>query len=72
MQTPAFEETRPADSLLRHAASGLGKAYKDLAVAELAVSPGDVVLDQGCGPGRIRLHSIRRTYTALAANPVIF
>jgi ubiquinone/menaquinone biosynthesis C-methylase UbiE len=51
MQTPAFEETRPADYLLRHAASGLGKAYKGLAVAELAVSPGDVVLDLGCGPG---------------------
>jgi ubiquinone/menaquinone biosynthesis C-methylase UbiE len=51
MQTPAFEETRPADYLLRHAASDLGKAYKGLAVAELAVSPGDVVLDLGCGPG---------------------
>src|SRR5579862_2620988 len=51
MQTPAFEETRPADYLLRHAASDLGKAYKGLAVAELAVSPGDLVLDLGCGPG---------------------
>src|SRR5580692_6169857 len=51
MQTPAFEETRPADYLLRHAASDLGKAYKGLAVAELAIRPGDVVLDLGCGPG---------------------
>ena len=51
MQTPAYEETRPADYLLRHAASDLGKAYKGLAVAELAVRPGDVVLDLGCGPG---------------------
>src|SRR5580692_4667766 len=51
MQTPAFEETRPADYLLRHAASNLGKAYKGLAVAELAIRPGDVVLDLGCGPG---------------------
>jgi ubiquinone/menaquinone biosynthesis C-methylase UbiE len=51
MQTPVYEETRPADYLLRHAASDLGKAYKGLAVAELAVSPGDVVLDLGCGPG---------------------
>ena len=51
MQTPAFEETRPADYLLRHATSDLGRAYKGLAVAELAASPGDVVLDLGCGPG---------------------
>lgn len=51
MQPPVYEETRPADYLLRHAASDLGKAYKGLAVAELAVSPGDVVLDLGCGPG---------------------
>jgi ubiquinone/menaquinone biosynthesis C-methylase UbiE len=51
MQTPAFEETRPADYLLRHAASDVGKAYKRLAVAELAISPGEVVLDLGCGPG---------------------
>ncbi len=51
MQTPAFEETRPADYLLRHAASDLGRAYKSLAVAELAIRPGDVVLDLGCGPG---------------------
>ena len=55
MQTPAFEEafeeTRPADYLLRHAASDLGRAYKALAVAELAVIPGDVVVDLGCGPG---------------------
>jgi ubiquinone/menaquinone biosynthesis C-methylase UbiE len=51
MQTPAFEETRPADYLLRHAASDLGKAYKSLAVAELAISPGEIVLDLGCGPG---------------------
>ena len=51
MQTPAFEETRPADYLLRHAASDLGRVYKGLAVAELAVRPGDVVLDLGCGPG---------------------
>jgi ubiquinone/menaquinone biosynthesis C-methylase UbiE len=51
MQTPAFEETRPADYLLRHAASDLGKAYKRLAVAELAISPGETVLDLGCGPG---------------------
>jgi len=51
MQTPAFEETRPADYLLRHTASDLGRAYKSLAVAELAIRPGDVVLDLGCGPG---------------------
>jgi ubiquinone/menaquinone biosynthesis C-methylase UbiE len=51
MQTPVYEEARPADYLLRHAASDLGRAYKGLAVAELAVSPGDVVLDLGCGPG---------------------
>jgi ubiquinone/menaquinone biosynthesis C-methylase UbiE len=51
MQTPAFEETRPADYLIRHATSDLGKAYKHLAIAEMAISPGDVVLDLGCGPG---------------------
>lgn len=51
MQPPTFEETRPADYLIRLAASGLGKAYKSFAVAEMAIRPGDVVLDLGCGPG---------------------
>jgi ubiquinone/menaquinone biosynthesis C-methylase UbiE len=51
MQPSTFEETRPADYLIRLAASGLGKAYKGLATLEMAIRPGDVVLDLGCGPG---------------------
>lgn len=52
MQPPqAFEETRPADYLMRLAASDIGKAYKEFAVRELAIGSGDVVLDLGCGPG---------------------
>jgi len=52
MQPPqVFEETRPRDYLTRIAASGIGQAYKDLAVSELAILAGDVVVDLGCGPG---------------------
>lgn len=51
MQTPVFEETQPADYLTRLAASDLGKAYKAIAAGEMAVRPGDTVLDLGCGPG---------------------
>ena len=46
-----FEEARPADYLMRAAASDLGKAYKGIAAGEMAIRPGDVVLDLGCGPG---------------------
>jgi ubiquinone/menaquinone biosynthesis C-methylase UbiE len=49
--TLRFEQARPADYLLRLAASELGRAYKSLAVSELGISPGDTVLDLGCGPG---------------------
>jgi SAM-dependent methyltransferase len=51
MQTPVFEETHPADYLTRLAASDLGKAYKAIAAQEMAIRPGDAVLDLGCGPG---------------------
>lgn len=51
MQAPAFEETRPSDYLMRLAASDLGRSYKSLAVSELAIRAGDVVVDLGCGPG---------------------
>jgi ubiquinone/menaquinone biosynthesis C-methylase UbiE len=51
MQPQTFEEARPADYLMRLAASDLGKAYKSLAVSEMAIRPGDVILDLGCGPG---------------------
>jgi ubiquinone/menaquinone biosynthesis C-methylase UbiE len=51
MPTPVFEEARPADYLARAAASDLGKAYKGIATGEMAIRPGDVVLDLGCGPG---------------------
>jgi ubiquinone/menaquinone biosynthesis C-methylase UbiE len=42
------------DYLLRLAASDLGRADKSLAAGELAIRPGDVVLDLGCGPGADR------------------
>lgn len=51
MKSPAFEETQPADYLIRAATSDLGRAYKDVAAAEMAICPGDTVLDLGCGPG---------------------
>ncbi len=46
-----FEDVRPDDYLMRIAASRLGRAYKNLAVAELGIDAGDVVVDLGCGPG---------------------
>ena len=51
MQTPVFEEARPDDYLTRAATSELGRAYKATAAQRMAVRPGDVVLDLGCGPG---------------------
>jgi ubiquinone/menaquinone biosynthesis C-methylase UbiE len=52
MQPPqVFEETRPRDYLMRIASSSVGRAYKDLAVTELAIRADDVVLDLGCGTG---------------------
>jgi len=51
MQTPVFEETRPAEYLTRAATSDLGRAYKGIAVAQMAIRPGEVILDLGCGPG---------------------
>jgi ubiquinone/menaquinone biosynthesis C-methylase UbiE len=49
--TGAFEAIRPEDYLLRLAATQEAQAYKKLALSELAVQDGDVVLDIGCGPG---------------------
>ncbi|HEX5406117.1 MAG TPA: methyltransferase domain-containing protein [Pseudonocardiaceae bacterium] len=46
-----FERTRPVDYLERLAASDLGRGYKSLAVTELGINRGDIVLDLGCGPG---------------------
>jgi len=51
MRPSTFEETRSADYLMQLAASGLGKACKSFATSEMAIRPGDVVLDLGCGPG---------------------
>jgi ubiquinone/menaquinone biosynthesis C-methylase UbiE len=51
MQAWTFEAARPSDYLMRLAASDLGQAYKALVVSEMAIRPGDVVLDLGCGPG---------------------
>jgi len=51
MASSIFETTRPDDYLLRLAASDLGRGFKQLALAELRITPGQVVLDLGCGPG---------------------
>ena len=51
MASSIFETTSPDDYLLRLAASDLGRSYKQLALAELQITPGQVVLDLGCGPG---------------------
>jgi ubiquinone/menaquinone biosynthesis C-methylase UbiE len=51
VQTTPFEAARPADYLTRLAVSDMGRAYKGLVVSEMAIRPGDVVLDLGCGPG---------------------
>lgn len=51
VQASTFEETRPGDYLIRLAASDLGKSFKSLARSEMAICPGDVVVDLGCGPG---------------------
>jgi ubiquinone/menaquinone biosynthesis C-methylase UbiE len=51
MRAARFEKVRPSDYLTRFAASDFGQAYKELAVSELVIRPGDVVLDLGCGPG---------------------
>lgn len=51
MQASTFAEARPSDYLIRLAASDLGKSYKSLALSEMAIRPGDVVVDLGCGPG---------------------
>lgn len=45
-----FEAGRPDDYLLRLAATREAKAYKELAITELGIRSGDVVLDIGCGP----------------------
>lgn len=51
MKAPLEPAVSEHDYLLRLAASGLGRAYKSLAAAELGIRPGDVVVDLGCGPG---------------------
>lgn len=51
MAPSIFETTKPDDYLLRLAASDLGRGYKRLALAELRITPGQIVLDLGCGPG---------------------
>ena len=51
MKRAAFERDKPQDYLTRLAATDIGQAYKSLAIRELAIHPGDVALDLGCGPG---------------------
>lgn len=46
-----FEHERPADYLLRAAASEAGQAYKTVAIQQLAIEPDDTILDLGCGTG---------------------
>ncbi|MGM7423571.1 methyltransferase domain-containing protein [Cellulosimicrobium sp. CpK407] len=46
-----FEATRPDDYLMRLAASDLGRGYKAMVTAELALADGHTVVDVGCGPG---------------------
>lgn len=47
----AFEEERPADYLDRIPGSRTGKAYKPLVLEALQLSPGQEVIDVGCGTG---------------------
>lgn len=48
----AFEAEVDASSyMLRAAETSVGKAYKTLALQHLALTPGDTVVDLGCGPG---------------------
>jgi ubiquinone/menaquinone biosynthesis C-methylase UbiE len=51
MRSDVFEGEAPADYLARLAALPFGKAYKSLALRELAIAEGHVVVDLGCGPG---------------------
>jgi ubiquinone/menaquinone biosynthesis C-methylase UbiE len=51
VRTTPFERDRPADYLTRLAESSVGKGYKSVAMAEMAIEPGDTVVDLGCGPG---------------------
>jgi ubiquinone/menaquinone biosynthesis C-methylase UbiE len=46
-----LETQRPSDYLLRAAASAAGRTYKALAIEQLAIEPGDTILDLGCGTG---------------------
>lgn len=47
----SLEAARPADYLTQVAASEIGRAYKALVIDELAIAPGAIVVDLGCGPG---------------------
>lgn len=51
MTRATFEHTRPDGYLTRLAASELGRSYKSLALDQLGIHSGDVVIDLGCGPG---------------------
>lgn len=51
MRCTPFERDRPADYLTRLAQSSVGKGYKSVAMAEMAIDRGDTVVDLGCGPG---------------------
>lgn len=50
MNVAVFEAEQPADYLSRLATSTLGRAYKAVALRELAIAEGQVVVDLGCGP----------------------
>ena len=51
MQQIFETEVDASEYMLRVAATSIGQAYKTLALRQLALAPGDTVVDMGCGPG---------------------
>ncbi|WP_167475379.1 methyltransferase domain-containing protein [Nocardia arthritidis] len=51
MESLLFETRRPCDYLRRLADSDIGRHYKAIALEQLGIRPGDIVVDLGCGPG---------------------
>ena len=51
MQRTPQQAARSYDYLRRLAHSGVGRAFKSIANSQLALEPGHVIADLGCGPG---------------------
>lgn len=51
MQQSFETEVDASTYMLRLAETAVGQAYKTLALQQLALAPGDTVVDLGCGPG---------------------